>query len=516
MNATNPPSFPDASALPAPAAMKNPEPPVRLLRLMLGLALAVALFDLCFWGVEAFGFSVGLFFAVLAVIILGNRESARPRRTTRLLLTLLAGATIAALVETGITNTLVLLILTAAIAGETFFADIGSPWGRWLSQGVALIFAPGRIFWLGARLMEAAFKGGTGWTGGLIGGCLLAVPALVLALIFGSLLASGNAVFGSWTNSFFNWFWNELALYLNPARMALWCFVAFLILPLLRPAWVSAFWWQWTERMPRLPEMVPARSALFSSGLVLVVLNLLFLIANVADARFLWSGQALPAGVDYKTYVHEGVNALIATVILTAIVLTVIFQQSLSVAQRRELKVLAYLWVAQNIFLLLSVALRIKYYIVGYEMTVARLGVIIFLLLVATGFVLLTIKIARDKSLSWLIGGCVLAVFATFYITQFLDLAGWSANYNIACWEKDRTRQLDFWHLYEYGPDAWPALRRAHEVDPSIAVLNTYSSNGFPTTTASVHQAQFDTAHWREFSLRAWLNRWALQEKPNN
>ncbi len=113
-------------------------------------------------------------------------------------------------------------------------------------------------------------------------------------------------------------------------------------------------------------------------------------------------------------------------------------------------------------------------------------------------------------------GGCVLAVFLAFYITQFLDLEGWSANYNIAVWQKERWRTLDFYHLYQYGPEAWPAMRKAHDIDPSIAVLNSNSSNGFPTTTDTVQQAQFDSQHWREFSLRAYLNRWALEEKQNN
>lgn len=502
--------------MPAPAVKSNPEPLVRLPRLLLGLALAVAIFDLCFWGVDAQpGFSVSVFSLALTGIILGNRESWGGKYTT-LLLALLAGGAIAAAIETSVTNSLVLLILIVVLAGETFFGAIESAWGRWLSQSVALVFAPGRVFWLGARLMEAVFGGGLGWTGGLIGGFLLAIPALVLALIFGSLLATGNAVFGSWTNSFFDWFWKELALYLNPERIAMWLFVAFLILPLLRPANVSARWWKSTHQIPRLPEIIPTRAALFSSGLILAVLNLLFLIANIADALFLWSGQALPVGVTYKAYVHEGVNALIVTVILSAVVLTTIFQQTLKVVERRELKILAYAWIVQNLFLIFSVTEKLRRYIVTYEMTVARLSTIIFLILVSVGFILLTIKIARDRSISWLIGGCVVAVFVTFYITQFLDLAGWSANYNIACWEKDRSRQLDFWHLYQYGPDAWPALRRAHDIDPSIAVLNTYSSNGFPTTTDTVHQAVFDTQHWREFSLRAYMNRWALEEKPNN
>lgn len=513
MNENTPPAFVGPTPVRIPPVDKpDPGPPVRLSRLLLGLALAVAIFDLCFWDIRAWGLSTAVFFLALAGIILGNRQSWSRERSTKLLLVLLVGALVATVIEASLTNTLVLFILIIVLAGNTFFREVVSPWGRWLSQGVALIRAPGRIFWLGAMLLEAAFSEGLGWTGGLLGGCLLTIPALVLALVFGSLLATGNVVFGNWTSSFFTWFWKELALYFDPARMALWCFIAFLVLPLLRPANVAAWWWAWTERLPRLPEVIPSRAAFFSSAFTLVVLNLIFLVANLADALYLWSGQTLPSGVEYKAYVHEGVNALITTVILTAIVLTVIFQQELNVARRRELKVLALVWVVQNLFLLMSVALRLKYYIEAFQMSVARLSVIIFLVLVAVGFALLTAKIVKEKSLSWLVGGCLLAVFATFYVTQFLNLAGWSADYNEAHWEKDRTHTLDLGHMYEYGAAAWPAMRKVHDLDPSIPMFNEDSRVGMQNGY-TIHQAQFDPEHWRGFSLRAYWNRWAINDK---
>jgi hypothetical protein len=514
MNALNPVlSSETTPSLPA-VVKRTTEPVIRLPRLLLGLALAVAVFDLCFWGANSMGFSVAVFVLALAGIILGNREIPGGKYTV-LLLGLLIGSAFAATVETGVTNTLVLLILIVTLAGESYFRGIESMWGRLLSQFVALLFAPGRVFWLAARLMEAAFSGGVGWTGGLIGACLLAIPALVLALIFGSLLAAGNAVFGSWTSSFFDWFWKELALYLNPARIVMWCFVAFVILPLLRPAQVAAWWWKWTESLPRLPEIIPNKAALFSSGLVLVVLNVLFLIANIADALFLWSGSALPAGVTDKEYVHEGVETLIFTVILSAFVLTAVFQQTLEVVRCRELKILACVWIIQNLFLMVSVAEKLRRYIVTEEMTVARLSTIIFLILVAVGFALLTIKIVQDRSISWLIGGCVLAVFFTFYVTQFLDLAGWSANYNVAQMERDPGHVFDSKTMCEWGADVWPALKRAHELAPTNPEITESWQNASKLPDYTDKSGR-DWQHWREFSLRAYLNRWALEEKPNN
>jgi Domain of unknown function (DUF4153) len=512
MNATNSPIVPATPALPPVPGEVDTEPPVRLPRVIFGLALAVAVCDLCFWSLDVTpGFSVAVFFLALTGIILGNREE-RGGKYAALMMCLMAGAIFEAAVETCITNTLVLLALTIALAGETYFRRVESFWGRWLSQMVALIFAPGRVFWLSARMMEVAFSGGMGWMGGLIGGCVLAIPALVLALIFGSLLATGNAVFGSWFNSFFDWFWKELASLFDFSRIVFWCFAAFLILPFLRPANISSELWKSTILLDRLPEIIPTSGAIFSSGLVLVVLNLLFLIANVADALFLWSGQALPPDVSYKSYVHEGVEALIVTVILSAVVLATLFQQSLKVAQRRELKVLAYIWIVQNLFLIVSVTEKLRRYIVTYEMTVARLSTIIFLALVCVGFVSLTIKIIQARSLAWLINGCLFAIFITFYVTQFMDLAGWSANYNVSVMEKNPDHRFDSYTMCKWGPDVWPALRRAHELAPDDPDI-TASWQQAVSSSDYVQRAGGDSRYWREFSLRAYLNRWALDDK---
>jgi hypothetical protein len=497
---------------PPPPPLIASEPPYGLEKILLGLILVVAAFDICFWNVNGMGFSVAVFVPVLAAAILANREKSGWRRSTAWICALLAGACWAAAIETGTTNTLVLLILVIALAGDSFF-DLGdAAWGRWFLQLVALAFAPGRVFWLAARVLEALFGKASGSATKLVAGILLAIPALVLALVFGALLASGNAVFGTWTGNVFSWLWNEFLNLFNPVRVLMWLFVAFVALPLLRPAWLASWWWNWIPKLPRLPELVPTNGAIFSSALILVVLNFLFAIANVADAMFLWSGAPLPKDVDFKAYVHEGVDTLIFTVILTAIVLTSLFQQEIAVSRSRLLKGLALVWIAQNIFLLTSCALRIKGYVVESQLTELRLSCLIFLALVAAGFAFLTVKIVQEKSIAWLIGRCLAAVFVTFYITQFLDLAGYACNYNVARLEREPSHGIDTWKLYEAGPAGWPAARRAHELDPSIAVLNSDTQKG-PVTTGEMWLAKFDRATWREFSLRAWWNSWALEEK---
>jgi hypothetical protein len=295
-------------------------------------------------------------------------------------------------------------------------------------------------------------------------------------------------------------------------RFTMWAFAGFVALPLLSPGRVSAWWWRRMGELPRWPEWVPAAGAAFSSFLILMVMNVMFGVANVADAIFLWSGAKLPSGLTYSGYVHSGVNTLTLTVLLSAMVLAGIFQQQLSVAGRRGLKALGLLWIAQNLFVLVSVVLRLKLYIEAYDMTVTRLSVILFLLLVGAGYGLLAIKIVREKSLPWLVGRCALAVFVTLYVAQFLNLAGWSADYNVAAWEKDRGRNLDLGYIEELGAPAWPAMRRVYEEDPHNP--NVSASWGRVTTKSyELARSEMTANHWREFSLRAYWNRWAVEGK---
>ena len=509
---TEPPNITIVPPPVAPPVAK--EPPHSLPRILLGLIFIVAMFDLCFWGVDSMGLSVAVFVPMLAVAILVNRVNPW-RRSTLVIVALLAGACWAAAIETGTTNTVALLVLVLALAGDSYFDRNDPAWSRWYTQLLALAFAPGRVFWLGVRLVEAVFGPASGSATRAVTGVLLAIPALVLALVFGSLLSSGNAVFGAWTGNAVSWLWNEFLSLFNFGRIVMWLFVALIALPLLRPARFGASWWRWIPNLPRLPELIPNNGAIFSSALVLVVLNIMFGVANLADAMFLWSGAPLPAGVEYKTYVHGGFDTLICTVILTALVLTAMFQQPVSVARSRPLKALALIWVAQNVFLIASCALRVQGYVVEGQLTVLRLSCFIFLVLVAAGFAVLTVKILHERSIAWLIGRCILAVFVTFYITQFLDLAGYAENYNVARMAREPGYRIDTWKLYEAGADGWPAARRAHELDSTIAVLNNadgaWSNDKGPETVSTVYLAKFDAKHWREFSLRAWWNRGALE-----
>jgi hypothetical protein len=93
------------------------------------------------------------------------------------------------------------------------------------------------------------------------------------------------------------------------------------------------------------------RSALF----LLVILNVLLFVVNCIDIywvwfNFEWSGDYL------KQFVHEGTNLLIFSIIISVLVILYIFKNNLNfLSTNGLLKKLAYVWLAQNVILALSV-----------------------------------------------------------------------------------------------------------------------------------------------------------------
>jgi len=477
-----------------------------------GIVAIVALFDACFYDrSSAPGLSVAVFFAGAGWMISLNRTKAQMDGRARMILLLLAGSAAEAVVETGVCNVLLLMALTLALAAETWFVRRLRGLDRWSAQVRACVLAPFRAMRV-AMVLTGQWILRRGLTGRIGAAVVIVVPTLVLLLIFGELLCGANAVFGLWAKLAFNWTWAFLPD-LSPARIILWVVTAVGAVALLWPSEAPDKSWNWQGRFARWPDIVPAPLALTASAVMLAALNGMFLVANAADALFLWQGARLPTGVNYSEFVHDGVDFLICTVLLSAVVLASIFNQSAAVAGRWWLKALGGLWIAQNLFLVLSTARRLERYLEAYGATVERLSTLIFLMLVAVGFGLLAMMIARGKPLAWLVGRSALAAFATLYLAQFLNLGGWVAAYNVTRWEVDRSRNLDLCYLRELGPAAWPALARAKR-DGAVVEDDRTGSNAWDWVRQNEDEhprTRLDHGHWREFSLRARWNRKALE-----
>ena len=254
--------------------------------------------------------------------------------------------------------------------------------------------------------------------------------------------------------------------------------------------------------------------AFWQSVLILAALNALFCAVNTIDVVYLWLHTAVPAGMNGKQFLHEGVNSLIAATVLAGVVLSVLFQQAGEVTQSRTLHGLAYAWIAQNLVLIAGVFLRLKLYVDTEEMTAKRVYVACFLLLVTLGFAFLCVHVRRGRDASRLIWRNAVATFALFFILQFLDVVGWVCRYNVVRWRTQPERfGVNVAYQLNLGVDAWPVLLDAARNLPKGDVRDDVILG--LREVASRERESLTDLNWRESQIRrdrnaAALFAWAL------
>jgi len=137
----------------------------------------------------------------------------------------------------------------------------------------------------------------------------------------------------------------------------------------------------------------------FSGRIMLILLNALLLLVNCLDINFLFIDGKLPKNVNYSEFVHQGIGMLIASILIAIAIILFYFRGALNFYKRnRTLKLLAYFWIIQNAFMLLSTAFRNEMYINEYGLTYKRIGVFVYLLLTLIGLLTTIIKIFKSKS----------------------------------------------------------------------------------------------------------------------
>jgi hypothetical protein len=466
---------------------------------VLGGALGLtALADFILWsahlGGSAIAVAIVLFVAAFAV-------SARhhPRRLP-LYIALAAASAVQALVELKPSTVAVSIVLLLGIVGEGHFAHLSTLFARWVEALPAALFPFPALLRLRALCPDPAeMRAGAGrqvakvWRAGQI-----ALPALLLAAVFTVFFAQGNAVFRQLVGDAFrhalDWL---LAIDLSPTRFSFWVLVFILLVSLLRPLRNGLGARLAQCRLPRW-ERADASLGWWQSVSVLAVLNVLFCYVNTLDVVYLWSRAALPEGVNPSDFLHEGVQSLILAVLLSAAILVVLFQQRLADGSR-ALRVLSSAWVLQNLLVIAGVFLRLKLYVDAFEMSLLRVGVGLFLVLVVAGYALLTVYFWRGKGLEWLLRGNVLATFCLFLIVQFIDLNGAVANYNVGRWLRPGARVGDVAYLASLGHDAWPAMiTLAQQRGPAVAS----ELPGLMARAAQEANTEAAVKDWRRWELR--------------
>lgn len=226
----------------------------------------------------------------------------------------------------------------------------------------------------------------------------------------------------------------------------------------------------------------------------LSLFNLLFLMHNLLDLRYLWAGAALPPGMTYAQYAHRGAYPLVATALLAATFVLATFRRNTTGPAMRWPRRLVLLWLGQNVFLTVSSVFRLCLYVRAYTLSRLRVAAAVWMVLIACGLLLIVWRIVRAHDNVWLLNANLGCLFAVLYVCCFCDIDGFIANYNVDhAWElAGEGPALDLKYLERLGPEAIPALERFCE---------------HATPAARVRKARELEAHLREqlaYELSEW------------
>ena len=485
---------------PLPAGVSVMRADERLLPTVCAVAAATVLGDFLMWQAMP-GLGLAIFLAALVAMFCAHRLATGMSLRAWVAAALLLGACVQTAIECCLTNAVVLFVLLLVLLGEGSFAQLAGGWARWWEAFVSMCAAPARWIWLVCAVSDQPIHAGAR-AAALPRLLRIVAPAALLMVLFTVVLGQGNAIFSTFLSQAFErtWQW-VLSFDLTLARTVFWFILATLALAYFRPG-DAAKKPRFFARVPGVWWRADATVARWQSYCVLGVLNALFFIVNTIDAIFLWHRGGVPAGVDLKAYLHEGTHSVIAATVLSAIVLGVLFQQEVAVSRGRALRVLAHLWIAQNLVLLAGACLRWHLYLEATGLlTAKRIHLACFLGLVALGFVFLVLHLERGPNLRQLLWRNAVATFALLYALQFINTTGLAAHRNVTVWQRADGHGLDMNYLGEQGANAWPALIRvAQQGGPNEGHVATARMR--LRQIAEQERARLVRADWREIQFR--------------
>ena len=248
-----------------------------------------------------------------------------------------------------------------------------------------------------------------------------------------------------------------------------------------------------------LVNMIGLRHEYRSGWLLFALLNGLLLFFHVSDIFYLITDR-LPEGMSYTEYLHQSVNTLILSIVLAIAIVMYFFRGNLNFWQNnRRLKMLTYLWIAQNGMLVLTTAYKNFLYIDGWHgLTHKRIGVYVYLLLTMIGLITTYIKVEKVKS-NWYLFRRNAWLF--YFVLVAFTAVNWSrviTHYNL---DHLATDKIDFHYLTRLSDANVDLLYRATQNKKYVIDYETRSSIHRKARDFRVSQAGKE---WPSWSYNDW------------
>ncbi len=227
-------------------------------------------------------------------------------------------------------------------------------------------------------------------------------------------------------------------------------------------------------RMLLTGNQVNKRLALKTENIVGIIsftaLNLLLVFLNIIDIATLWLNNTVDTSKNFSAELHDGTNTLIFSIIIAMLIIVYFFSGNLNFYRKNKwIKLLAYIWIAQNAFLVLSVFHRDYDYIFYHGLTYKRIGVTIFATLSLIGLLTVYIKVAKQKTVFFLYRINSKIWYALLVLLSFVNWDILIVNYNLA--NADRIK-VDVDHLMSLSDKIIPILEKNRSILTKYVAIN--------------------------------------------
>lgn len=228
--------------------------------------------------------------------------------------------------------------------------------------------------------------------------------------------------------------------------------------------------------------------------ILFVFLNLMLISVNIMDVNYLYLGSGMPDGITHKQFLHKGVGMLIISILLGISLLLYFFRGDLNFSKNKKLsKILAFLWVAQNVFMVISTTLRNNIYVDEALLSYKRIGVYFWLLFALIGLITLFIKLSKNKSVWFLARHNFTAIFIALIMSSVFDWDMIISNFNI-----NRAKQVN--EISSFDKRYLLSLSEGN-------IANLYTIKGIKGFEIdSVYSYSYSNARNKGFSNRNWLD----------
>jgi len=222
----------------------------------------------------------------------------------------------------------------------------------------------------------------------------------------------------------------------------------------------------------KIAAMISLPNELFTGIILLALLNVLLIFVNGTDIYFIYIIGKLPEGLSLSQYLHDGTDSLIVSIVLAISIMLFYFRGRLNfVENNRTLRLLAYGWILQNIFMVATTAHRNYDYIANFGLTHKRIGVYIFLSLCIIGLITTFLKVYRIRSNWFIFRKNTWVWYTTLVIAAPVNWDAIIANYNLTL-AQNKNAHVDSEYLAELSYTALPVLFNFYSAEKHTSVYS--------------------------------------------